>query len=125
MRPHTTGRLIVVFGCGGDRDRGKRPMMGRIATDLADIAIVTDDNPRSEQPDAIRRDILTAAPGARDIGDREAAIREAVSMLSDGDILVIAGKGHETGQIIGNDIRPFDDLRVARTAIADSDGGAL
>ena len=125
MRPHTAARLIAVFGCGGDRDRGKRPMMGRIATDLADIAIVTDDNPRSEEPDAIRREILAAAPGARDIGDRATAIREAVSLLSDGDVLVIAGKGHETGQIVGSDIRPFDDLLVARAAIADSEGGSL
>lgn len=123
MRPHTSGRLIVVFGCGGDRDRGKRPMMGRIATDLADIAIVTDDNPRSEVPDAIRREILAGAPGARDTGDRETAIREAVSLLSDGDVLVIAGKGHETGQIIGDEVRPFDDMRVARTAIEDVNGG--
>lgn len=123
MRPHTTGQLIVVFGCGGDRDRGKRPMMGRIATELADIAIVTDDNPRSEEPDTIRREILAAAPGANDIGDRETAISKAVSMLSDGDVLVIAGKGHETGQIIGDEIRPFNDLNAAQAAIADSDGG--
>lgn len=124
MRPHTTNRLMTVFGCGGDRDRGKRPMMGRVATDLADVAIVTDDNPRSEDPDAIRQEILTAAPGARDIGDREAAIREAVSLLSDGDVLVIAGKGHETGQIIGDETRPFDDLRVARAVIDASEGGS-
>ncbi len=122
MRPHTTNRLIVVFGCGGDRDRGKRPMMGRLATELADIAIVTDDNPRSEAPDAIRREILAAASGAHDIGDRETAIREAVSMLSDGDVLVIAGKGHETGQIVGGETHPFDDLVVARAAIADRKG---
>ena len=122
MRPHTSGQLIVVFGCGGDRDRGKRPMMGKIATDLADIAIVTDDNPRSEAPEAIRREVLAGAPGARDTGDRETAIREAVSMLSDGDVLVIAGKGHETGQIIGDEVRPFDDMLVARAAIADIRG---
>ncbi len=125
MRPHTTGQLIAVFGCGGDRDRGKRPMMGYLATDLADIVIVTDDNPRSETPDTIRREILAAARGARDIDNRETAIREAVSMLSDGDILVIAGKGHETGQIIGDEVRPFDDLIVARTAIAACEGGSL
>ena len=123
MRPHTSGRLIVVFGCGGDRDRGKRPMMGRIATNLADISIVTDDNPRSEAPDSIRREILASAPGARDTGDRKAAIREAVSLLSDGDVLVIAGKGHETGQIVGDEVRPFDDMLVARAAIADIKGG--
>jgi UDP-N-acetylmuramoyl-L-alanyl-D-glutamate--2,6-diaminopimelate ligase len=124
MRPHTTGRLIVVFGCGGDRDTGKRPMMGRIAVDLADIAIVTDDNPRSEAPAAIRRDVLAGAPGARDTADRETAIRDAVSMLSEGDVLIIAGKGHETGQIVGDEVRPFDDLLVARTAIADILGKA-
>lgn len=124
MRPHTTGRLIAVFGCGGDRDRGKRPMMGQVATDLADIAIVTDDNPRSEDPETIRREILAAAPDARAIGDREAAIHEAVTMLSDGDVLVIAGKGHETGQIVGDETRPFNDLLVARAAIADRKRGA-
>lgn len=123
MRAHTTNRLITVMGCGGDRDRGKRPIMGRVATDLADIAIVTDDNPRSEDPDTIRREIRAAAPGARDIGDRETAIREAVSMLTDGDVLVIAGKGHETGQTIGDEVRPFDDLLVARAAIADGRKG--
>lgn len=124
MRPHTENRLIAVLGCGGERDRGKRPMMGRVATDLADIAIITDDNPRSEDPDAIRHEILAAAPGARDIGNRETAIRDAVSMLSDGDVLVIAGKGHETGQIIGDEVRPFDDLLVARAAIGAAGKGA-
>ena len=122
MRPHTNGRLIVVFGCGGDRDRGKRPMMGRVASKLADIAVATDDNPRLEDADTIRSEILAGAPDVRNISDRETAIREAVSMLSEGDILVIAGKGHETGQIVGSETLPFNDLVVARTAIAESKG---
>lgn len=122
MRPHTTARLVVVFGCGGDRDRGKRPMMGSIATGHADIAIVTDDNPRSETASAIRREIMEAAPEAREIGDRADAIEKAVSLLSAGDVLVIAGKGHETGQIVGDEIRPFDDLIVARDAIKAAGG---
>lgn len=117
MRPHTSGRLAVVFGCGGDRDRGKRPMMGRSATDLADIVIVTDDNPRSEDAASIRREIMAAAPDAEEIGDRAEAIGRAVDRLDAGDVLVIAGKGHETGQIIGDEVRPFDDLAIAREAI--------
>jgi UDP-N-acetylmuramoyl-L-alanyl-D-glutamate--2,6-diaminopimelate ligase len=122
MRPHTAARLVLVFGCGGDRDRGKRPMMGRIATEHADIVIVTDDNPRSETASAIRREIMEAARGGREIGDRADAIGEAVSLLSAGDVLVIAGKGHETGQIVGDEVRPFDDLIVARDAIKASGG---
>ncbi len=122
MRPHTSARLVVVFGCGGDRDRGKRPMMGGVAIEHADIAIVTDDNPRSETASAIRQEILAAAPGAREIGDRAEAIGQAVSLLTPGDILVIAGKGHETGQIVGDEIRPFDDLVVARAAIESAGG---
>jgi UDP-N-acetylmuramoyl-L-alanyl-D-glutamate--2,6-diaminopimelate ligase len=94
LRPHTTGRLRVVFGCGGDRDRGKRPLMGAIAARLADEVIVTDDNPRSEEPAAIRAEILGAAPGAREIGDRAEAIGAGVAALAKGDVLVIAGKGH-------------------------------
>ena len=101
VRPFTTGRVIVVFGCGGDRDRGKRPIMGEIATRLADVVIVTDDNPRSEVPAEIRAAILAAAPGAIEIGDRRQAIREAVAMLHAGDTLIVAGKGHEEGQTIG------------------------
>jgi UDP-N-acetylmuramoyl-L-alanyl-D-glutamate--2,6-diaminopimelate ligase len=107
-----------VFGCGGDRDRGKRPQMGRIAATLADRVIVTDDNPRSEDPAAIRAAIMTAAPGAREIGDRAEAIYTAAAELGSGDVLVIAGKGHETGQIVGAEVRPFDDAEVARAAIS-------
>jgi UDP-N-acetylmuramoyl-L-alanyl-D-glutamate--2,6-diaminopimelate ligase len=116
LRPHAAGRLIVVFGAGGDRDRGKRPIMGEIAARLADIAIVTDDNPRSEPPAAIRAAILAAAPGVFEIGDRKAAIAQAVSQLQPGDILVVAGKGHEQGQTVGDMVHPFDD--VAETAAA-------
>ena len=116
LRPHVRGRLIVVFGAGGDRDRGKRPMMGAIAQRLADVAIVTDDNPRSEDPAAIRAAILAAAPGAREIGDRRAAIAAAAALLADGDVLVVAGKGHEQGQTVAGVVHPFDD--VAETAAA-------
>ncbi|MCL6708597.1 UDP-N-acetylmuramoyl-L-alanyl-D-glutamate--2,6-diaminopimelate ligase, partial [Pseudomonas sp. R2.Fl] len=97
------------FGCGGDRDRGKRPIMGEIACRLADVVIVTDDNPRSEEPDAIRAEIMTAAPCATEIGDRATAIRNAVSMLASGDTLIVAGKGHEEGQTIGAVTLPFSD----------------
>lgn len=117
LRPHTQNRLHVVFGCGGDRDRGKRPLMGRIAVDKADVAIVTDDNPRTEDPAFIRSEIMAASPGAIEIGDRAQAIRKAVSELKNGDILVIAGKGHEQGQIIGATVKPFDDASVARDAV--------
>ena len=119
LRPYTRGRLVVVFGCGGDRDRGKRPVMGEIATRLADVAIVTDDNPRSEDPAEIRREILAAAPGAIEIGDRAAAIRHAVQLLQQGDILMIAGKGHEPGQIVKGVTLPFSDHDAARAAIED------
>jgi UDP-N-acetylmuramoyl-L-alanyl-D-glutamate--2,6-diaminopimelate ligase len=122
LKPYAPGRLVCVFGCGGDRDPGKRPMMGRIAAEKADVAIVTDDNPRTENPAEIRRAILAAAPGAREIGDRAQAIREAVAMLRGGDVLVIAGKGHEEGQIVGKDVLPFSDHAVARAAIRDSGG---
>jgi len=118
LRPFTAGRLICILGCGGDRDRGKRPLMGRIAVEKADVVIVTDDNPRSEDPAAIRADILRAAPGAREIGDRALAIRTAVSELRRGDVLVVAGKGHETGQIIGDRTLPFSDHAEVRAAIA-------
>ena len=117
LRPHVRGRLIVVFGAGGDRDRGKRPLMGEIAARLADIAIVTDDNPRSEAPEAIRAAILAAAPGAREIGDRRAAIREAAELLRDGDVLVVAGKGHEQGQLVAGVNHPFDDVRETAAAL--------
>jgi UDP-N-acetylmuramoyl-L-alanyl-D-glutamate--2,6-diaminopimelate ligase len=117
-RPHTRARLIVVFGAGGDRDRGKRPLMGEAAAKVADLTFVTDDNPRGEEPAAIRRAVLAAAPGAVEIGDRRAAIRTAVAALQPGDLLIIAGKGHETGQIIDHEVLPFDDAAVAAEAIA-------
>lgn len=116
-RPHTAGRLIVVFGCGGDRDRGKRPQMGEIAAKHADLVIVTDDNPRSEDPAAIRADVLVGAPDGQEIGDRGEAIRKAISDLRQGDTLLIAGKGHETGQIIGDKIIPFSDQDTAKSAL--------
>ena len=119
VRPFTTGRVMVVFGCGGDRDRGKRPIMGEIATRLADVAIVTDDNPRSEVPGEIRAAILAAAPGAIEIGDRREAIRKAVSMLEAGDTLIVAGKGHEEGQTIGAETFPFSDHAEVRAALAE------
>jgi len=117
LRPHARGRLIVVFGAGGDRDRAKRPIMGSIAADLADIAIVADDNPRSEDPAAIRAEIRAGNPGLVDIGDRRAAIAEAAARLQTGDILVVAGKGHETGQTVGDAIHPFDDVLETRRAL--------
>ncbi|MER8626182.1 UDP-N-acetylmuramoyl-L-alanyl-D-glutamate--2,6-diaminopimelate ligase [Mesorhizobium sp. M1143] len=117
VRPFTTGRVIVVFGCGGDRDRGKRPIMGGIATRLADVVIVTDDNPRSEVPETIRAAILAAAPGAIEIGDRRKAIHEAVAMLKAGDTLIVAGKGHEEGQTIGAETFPFSDHEEVRSAL--------
>jgi UDP-N-acetylmuramoyl-L-alanyl-D-glutamate--2,6-diaminopimelate ligase len=109
LRPYVTGRLVVVFGCGGDRDPGKRPMMGAIAAQLADRVIVTDDNPRTEQPAAIRAAILAGSPGAIEIGDRREAIAASIAGLRRGDVLLIAGKGHETGQIIGKQVLPFSD----------------
>jgi len=109
LRPHTAGRLHVVFGCGGDRDKGKRPLMGAIAVRLADDVIVTDDNPRSEDASVIRREILAAARGAREIGDRAQAIRTAVADLKTGDVLILAGKGHETGQYVKGEVLPFSD----------------
>jgi UDP-N-acetylmuramoyl-L-alanyl-D-glutamate--2,6-diaminopimelate ligase len=120
LRPFVRDRLVVVFGCGGDRDPGKRPIMGEIATRAADVVIVTDDNPRSENPAAIRAAILAAAPGAIEIGDRGQAIRAAVAMLAGGDALLIAGKGHETGQIVGNLTLPFSDHEAARAALKDA-----
>jgi UDP-N-acetylmuramoyl-L-alanyl-D-glutamate--2,6-diaminopimelate ligase len=124
LRPHAEGRrLAIVFGAGGDRDRGKRPLMGQVAREGADLVYVTDDNPRSEAPAEIRRAILAAAPHAIEIGDRSEAIAAAVAGLRRGDILVIAGKGHETGQIIGGKVLPFDDALVARDAIAAAGGG--
>ncbi len=117
LRPYATGRLIVVFGAGGDRDRGKRPMMGAVAAAKADRVIVTDDNPRSENPAAIRAAIMAAARGAVEIGDRREAIRRAIADLRAGDILLIAGKGHETGQIVGDRVIDFSDHEAVATAI--------
>lgn len=119
LRPHVSGRLAVVFGCGGDRDAGKRPQMGRIAAAMADTVFVTDDNPRSEDTGDIRRQILDACPGATEIGDRAEAIGTAVAALNAGDLLVVAGKGHETGQIVGSEVLPFDDAQVVRQAIVE------
>ncbi|HVY33684.1 MAG TPA: UDP-N-acetylmuramoyl-L-alanyl-D-glutamate--2,6-diaminopimelate ligase [Caulobacteraceae bacterium] len=116
LRPHASGRLIIVFGAGGDRDRAKRPLMGEAAVQGADLVFVTDDNPRSEDPSTIRAAILAAAPGAREIGDRRQAIAAAVAELRDGDVLVVAGKGHEQGQTVGSQVLPFDD--AAETAAA-------
>lgn len=118
LRGYATGQLICVFGCGGDRDKGKRPLMGAIAAEKADIAIVTDDNPRSEDPATIRAEILAASPKLQEIGDRSEAIAHAVGLLSAGDVLVVAGKGHETGQIVGDRTLPFSDHEAVRAAIA-------
>jgi UDP-N-acetylmuramoyl-L-alanyl-D-glutamate--2,6-diaminopimelate ligase len=117
LRPHARGRLIVVFGAGGDRDRSKRPLMGAAASKLADLVIVTDDNPRSEEPASIRAAILAAAPGALEIGDRRQAILSAVAGLREGDVLVVAGKGHERGQIVGDVTHPFDDVAEVAAAL--------
>jgi UDP-N-acetylmuramoyl-L-alanyl-D-glutamate--2,6-diaminopimelate ligase len=117
LRPHAERRLAIVFGAGGNRDRGKRALMGQVATELADRIYVTDDNPRDEPPAEIRRSILAAAPAAVEIGDRRAAIAAAVADLQRGDVLVIAGKGHESGQIVSGAVLPFDDVIVAREAL--------
>ncbi len=122
VRPHVSGKLSVVFGAGGDRDRGKRPLMGQAAARLADTVVVTDDNPRGEDASAIRRAVMAGCPEGREIGDRRAAINSAVAALAGGDILVIAGKGHEPGQIVGDEVLPFDDVSEARAAIAAADG---
>ncbi len=118
VRPFVKGKLVCVFGCGGDRDRGKRAIMGKIASEEADEVIVTDDNPRSEEPGAIRAEILSGASGAKEIGDRGEAIRTAVQEIGPGDVILIAGKGHETGQIVGDKVLPFSDHEVACEAIA-------
>ncbi len=122
LRPHVMGRLVVVYGAGGDRDRGKRPLMGAAAREHADLRIVTDDNPRTEDPAAIRAAILAADPDAREIGDRAAAILGGVDALEEGDALLIAGKGHESGQIVGDTVYPFDDAEQASVAVAALDG---
>ena len=126
LRPHAKGRLIVVFGAGGDRDRGKRPEMGRVAATHADLAIVTDDNPRGEDPAAIRAEVLAGCPDAREIGDRREAIAAAVAEAGADDVVLVAGKGHEQGQIIGSGeavrVLPFDDVTVARQCAGGREG---
>lgn len=120
LRPYASSRLAIVFGCGGDRDKGKRPQMGKAATEAADLVIVTDDNPRGEDPATIRAEIMTQAPGAREIGDRKQAITEAIAQLNEGDLLLVAGKGHETGQIIGQKIIPFSDHEAVEHALKEA-----
>lgn len=124
LRPFAAGRLINVFGCGGDRDAGKRPLMGEISARLADVSIVTNDNPRTEDPDKIREEIVAACPAALEIGDRALAIHQAVKMLQEGDVLCVAGKGHETGQIIGTEVLPFSDHEEILKALAEVSEGA-
>ncbi|MGH6875920.1 MAG: Mur ligase family protein, partial [Rhizomicrobium sp.] len=125
LRPHVAGRLHLVFGCGGDRDKGKRSIMGAIAARCADRAIVTDDNPRTEDPAEIRRQVLAACPDAVEIGDRAEAIRAAIAALEPGDVLVVAGKGHERGQIVGETTRPFSDSDEAAKAALAEGGRAI
>jgi UDP-N-acetylmuramoyl-L-alanyl-D-glutamate--2,6-diaminopimelate ligase len=120
LRQSVPGRIVCVFGCGGDRDKGKRPIMGRIAAENANHVIVTDDNPRSERPEDIRREILAGAAGAREIGDRAEAIRAGARLLGPGDVLLVAGKGHETGQIVGSTVIPFSDHEAVRAALAEA-----
>jgi UDP-N-acetylmuramoyl-L-alanyl-D-glutamate--2,6-diaminopimelate ligase len=117
LRPHAKGSLNVVFGCGGERDAGKRHEMGRIASALADKIIITDDNPRSEDAATIRAQSLAGCPGALEVGGRAQAIRQAIAQLQKGDVLVIAGKGHETGQIIAGVVHPFNDAEEIRAAL--------
>lgn len=114
LKPHTENELFVVFGCGGNRDKGKRPQMGKIAAELADRVIVTDDNPRHEDPGTIRSEVIAGCPNAKNIGDRRKAIAEAMEIAGKGDSILIAGKGHETGQIIGDEVLPFDDREIVR-----------
>ena len=123
LRPHVLGRLVIVFGAGGDRDRTKRPLMGAAAAAHADVQIVTDDNPRSEDPVSIRAAILAACPGAQEVGDRAEAILRGIAALGPGDALLIAGKGHESGQTVGGTVYPFDDVEQASLAVAALDGG--
>ena len=123
LRPHVMGRIIVVFGAGGDRDSGKRPLMGAAARDHADVLYVTDDNPRSEDPASIRAAIMAACPDANEVGDRAEAILLGVDALGPGDALLIAGKGHESGQTIAGNVYPFDDVEQASVAVAALDGG--
>ena len=118
LRPHAAGRLVVIIGAGGDRDPGKRPLMGAAAAENADRVIVTDDNPRSEAPAAIRAAVLAGCPGGIEIGDRAAAIAAGLRDLGPGDVLVVAGKGHEQGQQIGGETLPFDDVATVRRLVA-------
>jgi UDP-N-acetylmuramoyl-L-alanyl-D-glutamate--2,6-diaminopimelate ligase len=122
LRPHVMGRMVAIVGAGGDRDAGKRPLMGAAATAHADQVIVTDDNPRTEDPASIRAAVLEGAPGATEVADRAEAILHGVDALGPGDALLIAGKGHETGQIVGDDVLPFDDAEQASVAVAALDG---
>ena len=119
LRPHTENRLHALIGCGGDRDRGKRPLMGEVAAKKADVVIVTDDNPRSEDPTTIRKDVMAGCPDALEIDGRMEAIRTAIKNLKTGDVLVISGKGHEQGQIIKDKIIPFDDVSAAVEAVTE------
>jgi UDP-N-acetylmuramoyl-L-alanyl-D-glutamate--2,6-diaminopimelate ligase len=123
LRPYARKRLIAVFGCGGDRDRGKRPQMGEVVRRLADVGYVTDDNPRSEDPASIRAEIVKAFPEAIEVGDREKAIHVAIQSLEEGDLLLVAGKGHETGQTIGTEVKPFSDHEVVRAAVREGKHG--
>jgi UDP-N-acetylmuramoyl-L-alanyl-D-glutamate--2,6-diaminopimelate ligase len=120
VQPHTARKAVCLFGCGGDRDKGKRPIMGKIAERFSDDIIVTDDNPRSEDAAVIRKEILAGAPNAREIPGRREAIRAAIKELEEGDVLVIAGKGHEQGQIFADHTEPFDDVQEAQEAIKQS-----
>ena len=123
LRPHVMGRMIAIVGAGGDRDPGKRPLMGQAAAENADLVIVTDDNPRSEDPATIRAAVMEGCPEATNVGDRAEAILRGVDALGPGDALLISGKGHETGQIVGDDVLPFDDSEQASVAVAALDGG--
>jgi len=123
LRPHVMGRLVVVLGAGGDRDATKRPLMGEAAAENADLVFVTDDNPRSEDPAVIRTAVMLGAPEAIEVGDRAEAILRAVDALGPGDALLVAGKGHETGQIVGDAVLPFDDVEQASMAVLALDGG--
>jgi UDP-N-acetylmuramoyl-L-alanyl-D-glutamate--2,6-diaminopimelate ligase len=122
LRPHVMGRLIAIVGAGGDRDATKRPLMGKAAANHADIVFVTDDNPRSEDPASIRAAVMDGAPEATEVGDRAEAILRGIDALQPGDALLIAGKGHETGQIVGDQVLPFDDVEQASISVAALDG---
>ncbi|CAM5497926.1 UDP-N-acetylmuramoyl-L-alanyl-D-glutamate--2,6-diaminopimelate ligase [Frigidibacter albus] len=122
LRPHVMGRIVCVFGAGGDRDRLKRPLMGEAAARHADLVYVTDDNPRSEDPAAIRAEVMAGCPNATEVADRAEAILRGVDALGPGDALLIAGKGHETGQIVGDTVYPFDDAEQASVAVAALEG---